>query len=785
MDYNFAEVEEKIRKFWETEKIYKFNPENKKKIFAIDTPPPTVSGKMHIGHAFQYSQMDFIARYKRMTNHELFYPFGTDDNGLATEKLIEKMHNIRSKSMKRETFIELCLNTLKKILPDFVQDWKNLGISCDFSLLYSTIDNQCRKLSQKSFLDLYKQDRLYQQESASIYCPECQTAIAQAELKDKTLSSLFNDIIFKSNNKEIIVATTRPELLPSCVALFYYPGDSRYSHLKNKKAQVPLFNFEVPILEDKRVDKEKGTGIVMCCTFGDLTDIEWQKAHKLPIKICIGNNGKMNEKSGKYANLSIKQAREEIIKDLKKENLLKNQTQISHIVNVHERCDTAIEFLVTKQWFIKYLDLKKKLLEQGKKVKWHPEFMHSRYTNWINGLQWDWCISRQRFFGIPIPVWYCKKCKNLVLPDEKELPIDPISDKPSKKCKCGSTEFTPEQDVFDTWMTSSLTPQIGIDRAETILKKDLKKKIYPYSLRTNAHDIITFWDFNTIVKSLLHENSIPWKNLMISGFVTLEGQKMSKSKGNVISPQEVVGKFGNDALRYWASSSKLGEDLDYNEKDILSGKKFITKLYNATNFVFMNVKNTNKPKELELIDRYLLSQLSRIIKKSTEAFEKFEYSQAKRVIEDFFWHDFCDNYLEIVKDRVYNNRKGKESAEYTLYTALLSIIKMISPIMPFITEELYQTHLKAHEKTNSIHLSGWPEKILEDKKAEEIGTLFVDLLTKIRQAKSEAKKSMKSEIILTIDKEQIKKLKPVLADFQAVTNSKEIKEGKFNVEFLQ
>ncbi len=783
---NTKNIEEKWRKYWEKEKIYKFNPKSKKEIYSIDTPPPTVSGRMHIGHACSYSQQDFIIRYKRMRGNNIFYPFGVDNNGVATERLVEKEEKVRSRDMPREKFIQLCLNYLKKELPPFVQDWKNIGISCDWNMSYSTINEHSRKISQWSFIDLYKKKRVYRKDAPAMWCPECQTGISQAEAQDKEIETTFNDIVFKTNDKDLVIATTRPELLPACVAVFYHPSDLRYKKLKGRKAKVPLFNFEVPIMEDARVDKEKGTGIVMCCTFGDQTDMEWQKAYNLAIKEAINREGKMTELAGRYKGMTIKEARREVIEDLKKSGLLKKQERLVHAVNVHERCGTEIEFVKSKQWFVKYLDLKKEMISWGKKLNWYPEFMRTRYDNWIKGLQWDWLISRQRYFGIPFPVWCCKKCGETIIADEKDLPVDPLQDKPKKKCKCGSNDVIPEKDVLDTWFTSSMSPII----ATRLLDKENEKKAFPMSLRPQAHEIISFWLFNTVVKSNLHFKKNPWKDVVISGYVTLQGEKMSKSKGNVVNPQEVMEKYGADAIRYWAASSKLGEDFDYQEKDVITGKRFVTKLMNATNFIFMNLKDY-KPKKAELTgtDYVFLNMLHELVHKCTEAFEKYEYSKAKAEADSFFWNVFCGNYLEIVKNRVYNGtKKEKESAFYTLYTSLFTILKLMAPFTPFVTEEIYQTYYKKNEKDKSIHVSEWPKTYAEDlKNAKEdhfVWDKFLETISLIRQEKSKAKKSMNAECILIMPEKEQKVLVTFLDDLKGVINAKEIKEGKFKVEFV-
>ena len=772
-DYDFKEAEPRIQKFWEAKKVYEFDRKSKKKIFSIDTPPPTVSGKMHIGHAFMYSQMDFIARFQRMNGSNVFYPFGTDDNGLPTERLVEKLNDVKSKSMSRKDFIDLCIKTLERITPAFVQDWKNAGISCDYSLYYSTIDKNSQKLSQKSFIDLFNSGEAYKKDFPSLWCPECQTSIAQAELEDREQGSLFSTLKFSCGGKDLLVATTRPELLPACICVFVNPKDSRYKKIVGKKARVPLFDFEVPILADESADIEKGTGVLMICSYGDKYDAEAINRHKLTARVILSKDGTINFKG--YEGLKAKDARKKVLKELAEKGLVVEQKQITHAVNVHDKCGTEIEILPTEQWFIKILDKKKILLEQGRKVSWRPEFMLKRYENWVNGLEWDWNISRDRHFGIPIPVWYCKKCKKTIVAEEKELPIDPA--KVKKKCSCGG-ETIGEEKVFDTWQTSSISPQIGARLADGI-------KI-PYSLRCNAHDIIRTWDFYTITKSYMHENKLPWNNMMVSGFVTLGGEKMSKSKGNVIEPQSVISNYGADGLRYWASSSKLGEDLDYQEKEIVSGKKFVTKLWNATKFISQSLSD-KKPKKLEETDRLFLARLNKIIDIATGAFENYEYARAKQEVSNFFWHVFCDNYLEIVKRRVYSGSKEeKESASYALYQSLLAILKMMAPITPYITEEVYQIFFKKTEKDESIHISGWPEKInvKENKDDDETLELLLKVLGDVRMAKSKAQKSMKAEIILSLEKDKISEIKNILGDLLAVISAKEIKEGEFKVEFI-
>ena len=783
--YNHKIVEPKILNYWEEKKIFKFNPKKIGEITTIDTPPPTLSGKMHIGHTFSYSQQDFIVRYHRMKGENVYYPFGTDDNGLPTERLVEKLKNVSSVRMQRNEFVELCSKTITELKPDFIQDWKNIGMSCDFSNSYSTIDKHSIKTSQKSFIDLYNKKLVYQQEAPSMFCVQCQTAIAQADLEDKEQYSTFNDIYFELENKEkIIIATTRPELLAACVAIFVHPQDKRYKSLIGKLAIVPLFGQKVKIYSDESVEIEKGTGLLMICSFGDKKDVEAIKKRNIKSRVVFTRDGRLNELAGEYKGLKIKEARKKILEDLESKKLLVNKKLIKHTVNVHERCGTEIEFLSTKQWFIKILENKKKFIEAGKKIKWHPETMRLRYENWIEGLSWDWCISRQRHFGVPFPVWYCKKCNDILLAEEKELPVDPLFKNPNKKCKCGSNEFYAEQDVMDTWATSSLTPQIAFNWFND---KDFKIKIekYPASYRFQSHDIIRTWAFYTIVKSIYHHNEIPWKDIVISGHVLdPKGESMHKSKSNAVEPKLVLEKYGADALRYWAAGSKLGEDLRYLEKDLVTGQKTVTKLWNSNKFGFIFLKDYKfkENKKIELIDKWILAKLNQTIKNCTEYFENYEYSKAKTEVDQFFWHILCDNYLEIIKDRLYNEKRTKEekeSAKYTLYIVLRNVLKLFAPIMPFITEEIYQDYFKENEKNESIHLSQWPEISKVDKidnKIIPLGDEFVEVLTQVRQTKAKAGKSLKEIVkILTVNGN---KLKDVEIDLKAVTKAEKIVYGK-------
>ncbi|MFC1721965.1 valine--tRNA ligase, partial [Patescibacteria group bacterium] len=609
-------------------------------------------------------------------------------------------------------------------------------------------------------------------DAPTMWCPACKTAISQVELEDKELITSFNDIPFKVINSkdEIIISTTRPELLPACVAIFYHPDDPRYKKFKNKKAKIPLFEDfpSVPIKSDKRVDKDKRRGAVMCCTFGDQQDMEWQKAHKLPIREAISSEGKMTKLAGNYEGMKIEQARSKIIEDLRETPDEKGPLMVadgniirgvevhepeSHDVNVHERCGTPIEFLKSKQWFIKYLDLKDKMLEWGSELKWFPEFMKNRYDNWVKGLQWDWCISRQIYYGVPFPVWYCEGCDEVILAKEKDLPIDPLKDKPPiTKCpKCQSTKFVGESDIINTWATSSLTPQIGDELAK---ERGLKEGVYPQNLRLQAHDIITFWVFNTVFKSQLHFKKNPFQDVLVSGWVLdPQGKKMSKSKGNVVVPEKVFDEFGVDAFRYWAAGSPPGADHNFMSDEVRVGKRTVTKLWNAGKFTFSHLEDFDpqaEPAEAEPVDQWILGQLAGYTEDITEAFEKYNYARALELTDKFFWNDFTDRYLEFVKYRLYGDDvKSKNSARQTLYTVFLAILKFYAPIVPYITEELYQAYYGESEKSASIHIAGWPKVEEGGKPSEKIIKNFgqvIELIDEIRKWKSDNDLSMGKEV---------------------------------------
>lgn len=781
--YDFNESERYWAHFWDEHRLYQFNPQSEKPIYSIDTPPPTVSGSLHIGHCFSYTQADAIARFQRMKGFEIFYPFGFDDNGLPTERFVEKLHQVQAHSMQRDAFIRLCLETVQTQERGFEALWRRLGLSVDWTRCYSTISPQAQRISQRSFLDLFKKGRIYQKEAPALWCSHCQTAIAQADLEDTETPSLFVDIAFcLASGESVRVSTTRPELLPACVALFAHPEDKRYSALIGQYAQTPIFKKRVPLLADPKVNQQKGTGLVMCCTFGDTTDIAWWNEHQLPFQAVLERTGRLSEIAGPYANLKIKEARKKIIQDLETEGALTNQREIIHTLNTHERCGTEIELLLLPQWFIRVLDLKEALLRAGDEIEWTPEFMKKRYVHWVENLKWDWCISRQRLFGVPFPLWVCSKCHEIVLARENQLPVDPRREKPSACPQCHSATLQPEHDVLDTWATSAVSPQINAQWGEG----DEMKKLLPMSLRPQAHEIIRTWAFYTIVKSLLHTEKIPWQRTLISGWVlSNQGDKISKSKGgNANDPMALMQTRSADALRYWACRSKPGVDTTFSEDSVTQGKRLVTKLWNASKLALAHLQDYNGTSgELEIIDRWLLDKLARTIEQATQAFEACDYSQALALTEKFFWSDFCDNYLEIIKKRLYNpeiyGSASRVAAQYVLYHGLNNTLKLLAPILPFVTEAIFQASFAQPEKARSIHLATWPKRdeSWRDPVAEEIGDVAISIIETVRKEKSIRKLSLSTpleKLEIITDRATQGKLDSVLSALQAVTQTKEL-----------
>ena len=827
-NYNHLEVEKRIVSNWEDNKIYYGINLDNKKLFSIDTPPPTASGYLHIGHVFSYSHQDIIARFKRMNGFEIFYPMGWDDNGLPTERRVQDYFNVRcdpdEKSVEniqefvekidkksnpvkvsRKNFIELCHIVTTEDEKVFKDLFMKIGLSVDWDQEYATIQDIPREIAQRSFIDLYKKGNVYNVQSPSLWDPEFQTAVAQAEIEDREVPGAYHDIEFEtSDGSSFVISTTRPELLAACVGIATHPDDKRFKNLIGKTAITPLFEVEVPIFSSELVDKDKGTGILMVCTFGDNVDVQWWKEEKLETRIIVNKFGRLKEvdfnsqnfksKKPKKANdfykmiegKNLKQAKKIIVEMLSeplnfnnKAALISQPREIMHSVRFYERSKTPLEILSTRQWFVKLLDKKKMLLEKSNQIEWHPTFMSKRFENWTENLNMDWCISRQRFFGVPFPIWY-KLNENLqpdydnpLFPDESELPVDPSEDTPkefNENQRGKPNGFVGEKDVFDTWFTSSMTPQIG---GKWGTGEDFFDKILPYDIRPQSHEIIRTWAFYTVVKSALHHNEIPWKNVIISGWVLdPDRKKMSKSKGNVVVPNDLIEQYGADAVRYWSANARLGADTANDEQVFKVGKKLVVKIFNASKFVLNNfhkIDVLDKSNIKNSLDKSLVSIFNNYLEKITESLNKYQFAEALNLTEDFFWNYFTDNYIELVKNRRLNGSSADSlSASTTLILILENVLKLFAPFVPMITDEIWLT---MYPDKKSIHLQKWPQKIdvdLNNISSHEF-EVAKESIASIRKEKTSNEIGLGKEvekITITVNKEKIEALNQVLGDVQ-------------------
>ena len=749
-DYDPEKYESKWSEKWVENGTYEYQEDEDKEVFTVDTPPPTVSGSLHFGHTYGNTLTDFMARFQRMNGKDVYFPFGYDDNGIASERLTERELDIRHQNFTRGEFQEKVREVCEKYEKDFTEAMQEFAFSMDWNNTYKTIEPRVQRTSQLSFIDLYEKGREYRRKAPAIWCPECETAISQVETEDMEEDSHFNDIEFPlaTGNGSVMISTTRPELLPACVAIIVHPEDEANNNLVGEKAEVPIFDYEVPIIEDERVDMETGTGVVMCCTFGDQNDIEWYQAHDLDLRVAMDESGKMTKLAGEFEGLDRTEAREEIVESLDEEGFLMDRWEIEHTVQVHERCEEPIEFLVTKQWYVELLDHKEKYLEAGKKMDWHPEKMFTRYKHWIEGLQWDWCISRQRDSGIPIPVWYCSECDEEIIAEKKDLPVNPIQDEaPINECpECGSEEFEAEEDVLDTWATSSLTPLINSGwnwNSESEEYEMERPELYPSNLRPQGHDIISFWLFHTVVKCVEHTGEVPFDEVMIHGFVLDENrEKMSKSVGNVTTPAEVLEEFPVDAARYWGARSKVGDDLALKEKDLVEGEKLMRKMWNASKLI----DNLTPHKDIEVdeedldeIDRWLLAEMDELIEYTTEKFENYEFSLARDRLRERFFNMFCSDYLEIAKQRL--DDEDNKSAQYTLLKAHRTFLKLFAPMLSHTTEEIWNEMYQ----NSSIHRSSWPEASSIDAD-KEAGENAMEVVSALRKFKTQHQMPLNEEI---------------------------------------
>ncbi len=786
-DYNPHEIEPKWQQKWRDLKIYNFKrDDHKTQTYVIDTPPPYPSGEFHIGTALNWTYFDIVARYKRMRGLNVLYPQGWDCHGLPTEVQVEKRYGIRKGDLPAEKFRELCVNLTEENIVHMREEMNSLGFSIDWSTEYRTMDPSYYCKTQLSFVQLYKKGLIYRGEHPVNWCPRCETAIADAEVEYEDRSTSLNYIKFKLAGRDgsLTIATTRPEYLPACVVVAVHPGDERYGKFVGSKLEVPPFGQVVEIVEDDEVDPSFGTGVVMVCTFGDKTDVRWVKRHKLPVVKLIDEKGRMAEAAGKYAKMTIGEARQAIVKDLREAGLIEKQEELPQSVGMCWRCKTAVEILTKPQWFMRVLALNDKVIEEAKRVRWVPDYMLTRFLTWTESMDWDWVISRQRIFATPIPAWYCSKCREPIVAEEKQLPVIPREDKPSaEKCpKCGNGNFEPERDVLDTWMDSSITI------ASHAGWPDLDQRLFPADLQPNGTDIIRTWDYYLMVRHLALLGKAPYRTVLINGMVFGEdGRKMSKSEGNYVDTTTARKKYGADALRQWAAiGASTGSDIPFSWKDVEFGNRFLRKFWNAARFAgpYLDTKTAHTdPSKLEFkpVDRWLLSRLNRLVKQVTTWLEDFQFNRALGEIHTFVWHELCDMYIEEVKYRLYGKGQNADAAIFTLYNAILTTIKLLAPFIPHFVEEVYLTYFEMDLKLPSIHLSKWPEadEKFIDESSERLGEITNLVISALRQFKSDRKMALNSELpkleIYTPSREVARQLRVMKEDISGTMRVVEVK----------
>ena len=857
--FDSKEAEERWDRQWEALGIYGYDTNRARdETFIVDTPPPTVSGNLHVGHVFSYTHTDVIVRYQRMRGKNIFYPMGWDDNGLPTERRVQNYYHVRCEptvsyipdlvvepamarrrkesplKVSRPNFIELCHALTNEDEKAFMQLWRRIGLSVSWSEEYATIDDQCRRIAQLSFIDLFEKKQVYNSESPTMWDVDFQTAVAQAEIEDRQVESAFHDLKFgvEGTGRYFIISTTRPELLAACVGITAHPGDDRYKDLFGKNAVTPLFRVPVPIFPSELADPEKGTGILMVCTFGDATDVFWWREQGLQLRQIVGKDGRfipvtfgepgwesMNpDRANAYyreiVGHTINNARKQIVELLRDpagaaagigSPLLREPHPISHSVKFFEKGDRPLEFITTRQWFVRLMDKKEQLLAKGTQIQWHPKFMEVRFRNWTENLQFDWCISRQRYFGVPFPVWYPldqvghRQNSRPILADRDSLPIDPMTVCPpdyteEQRGKPGG--FAGELDVFDTWFTSSLTPQIG---SHWVLNEERHRKLFPMDIRPQSHEIIRTWAFYTIAKAMLHEDSIPWKHVVISGWVLdPDRKKMSKSKGNVITPIHLLDEYTADGVRYWAASARLGTDTTFDEKVLRVGRRLVTKIFNAGKFV---LSQTGEVQTIsDELDRAFIAKLQELVRDTTRAFEKFDNAGALQQTEKFFWTHFTDTYLELVKFRARgetdNTPEARGSAVAALRLGLRLLLRLFAPVLPYITEEVWSWSTMKESAQTSIHTSPWPDETDFDGIEPPHDILSFDIavsaLDALHKCKTEAGLSVGHKIhnvLMAGNSDSIDNLRVVVGDVMAATRCRnyrlkqnsDLEPGRFEV----
>jgi valyl-tRNA synthetase len=819
-------LETKWNARWQADGTYRFDRSRPRdQVYSIDTPPPTVSGSLHVGHVFSFTHTDIVARFRRMRGKAVFYPMGWDDNGLPTERRVQNYYGVRCDpslpydpdfqppekpgkhtiSVSRPNFIELCNRLTAEDEKAFEHLWRHLGLSVDWSMTYATIGRRAQRVSQASFLRLLTRGVAYQLEAPTLWDIDFRTAVAQAELEDREQPGAYHRITFaRPDGGTVEIETTRPELIPACVALVAHPDDARYQPLFETPVTTPLFGVPVPVKAHPLADPEKGSGIAMICTFGDITDVTWWRELSLPVRGVLLPNGAFRSVAwgtpgwesrdaaraqaayDQLANLSTTKARTRIVELLKESgDLIGEPRPITHPVKFYEKGDRPLEIITSRQWFIKTTEFRDVLIERGQQLRWHPEYMRHRYENWVNGLSGDWCVSRQRFFGVPFPVWYPIDADGRVAydrpiaPDESRLPIDPSTDVPdgySAGQRDRPDGFTGDPDVMDTWATSSLTPQIV---GGWLDDDDLFGRVFPMDLRPQGHDIIRTWLFTTVLRSQLEHESLPWFNAALSGWILdPDRKKMSKSKGNVVTPLALLEEFGSDGVRYWSASARPGTDTAFDPGQMKVGRRLATKLLNAARFALLQAEPRGAI--IEPLDRGMLTALAALVDDATTNLEAYDYARVLERTESFFWA-FCDDYLELVKARRYGDfgLDPAASANSAMLVALSALLRLFAPYLPFVTEEVWSWW-----QPGSIHRSSWPtaDEVVapiggRDEAALAVRMATQDALADVRRIKSMLKKPVKAVIERATLPDAFAPLAPAARDFRAATHIRDLQFG--------
>ena len=735
---DFIENEEKWQRLWEERGTHKYDWEDESRPrYSIDTPPPYPSGDFHMGNVLNWTYFDMRARYKRMRGYNVHFPQGWDCHGLPTEVAVEKAYGIRRSDLPPDQFRRLCEEWIEQYIAVMKEAVIRLGCSVDWSLEYRTMEPEYMRKVQLSFLILYDKDMIYKGEHPINWCPRCETAIADAEVERQQRTGKIYTVAFSVEGEDLLIATTRPEYIPACVAIGVHPDDDRFNHLIGKEAKLPLSDRKVPIIANDEVDPEFGTGTMMICTYGDKADVIAVARYKLPVIKLIDGKGKMTKAADKYQGMGIEEAREAIVSDLEEAGLLRKTESLSQEIGICWRCDTPVEVVATDQWFMRTMSLTDDVVRTAKEIQWFPDWMKYRLIDWATGLDWDWVLSRQRVFATPIPVWYCKRCGKTRLAKPTQLPVDPKVTTIDETCECGGTEWDPETDVLDTWFDSSLTCAIHAGWPE----REDWKNLFPASVHPSGQDIIRTWAYYLMVRHLALFGETAYHSVLINGMVLgSDGRAMSKSKGNYVASPEVFEKYGADAARMWsATGGSTGTDIPFRWADVEYGWRFMRKLWNACRFASLRLEDYDPSTEadLEPLDRWILSKLERVIRTATEEFENCSYMNAVDATRTFIWHIFCDHYLEAVKHRLYGEGTEKTSAQQTLYYAVRRMLQLLAPAMPHLTEEIY-SYMYAGDETNSIHLSTWPEtdESLMDEDAERKGDLVIAVIRDIRREKN-------------------------------------------------